>query len=105
MVEYANKGSTPAHDVDVRVEARAFDFNVTPEWTDPSTAEDEGKGGVVLPSVDGRRHCKVPAFGAQPHQILGEKTKKIWVWGTVTYIDAFNEPCFAKFRFWSSSVR
>ncbi len=36
---------------------------------------------------------------------LVDKQKRIWVWGTISYMDIFDKRCEVQFRFWSSDFK
>jgi hypothetical protein len=109
FVDYKNAGQTTAHEVVLRMSAKVEIFGITPAWTNPNTAEDDGKGGILLPSVTWRRNCPVvDGIGSDPAALIAdlmEQRKRVWVWGTISYVDMFKKKATVKFRFWSSRVR
>jgi hypothetical protein len=58
-IDYANKGQTPAHDVRLWVNECVFPKDVTDETVCFLPASDEGKGGVMVPGAQWRRHCPI----------------------------------------------
>ncbi|MGP0091788.1 MAG: hypothetical protein ACLPKB_17785, partial [Xanthobacteraceae bacterium] len=107
FVDYKIAGQTPAFDVDLRMSAKVFDGTNPPAWEMPDTIEDVGKGGVILPAISWRRHCPVKGgedtSGLIEH--LTNREKRVWVWGTISYVDIFGKTCGVQFRFWSSSIK
>lgn len=103
IVKYANTGQSPAHDVELRMAARIFDHAYPPPWEPPGTNEDEGKGGVMVPTVEWDRNLPVlPLEGTSYDDLLTSivrQKKRIWVWGTITYRDIFERENIVKFRF------
>jgi hypothetical protein len=110
FVDYINAGKTPAHDVEVRMCAEVYDFSTIPTWVEPNNPKDEGKGGVLLPSISWRRNASVKglidSYAAVVENLSGAKPKqRIWVWGTISYRDIFDERNDVRFRFWSSEFK
>jgi hypothetical protein len=108
IVDYKNSGQTPAHDVDLRLSAQVFNFADKFLWQTPGAIEDEGKGGVILPSLTWRRYREMKGIGddfAALISALADEKKRIWVWGTISYRDIFDKRCEVQFCFWSSKIR
>jgi hypothetical protein len=109
FVDYQNAGQTTAHDVVLRMSAKVDFLSPAPDWTTPNTVQDEGKGGMLLPTVIWRRHCPVVEGAGDSLSSLikelGVGKKVIWVWGIITYKDIFKRDCEVQFRFWSSNIK
>ena len=98
--DYRNTGQTPAHAVELRVSAEIHAR--APNWRQPGTSEDEGKGGILLPEVTWQKYCvlKDTLTNSLLEELQTHK-KRIWVWGTISYVDIFDQQCVLQFRFWS----
>jgi hypothetical protein len=109
VAAYKNAGQTPAHDVDLRLSAEVLNFADRFDWKEPDTIKDEGKGGVILPSLTWTRHLdEIKGIGDDPAALikaLEDEEKRIWMWGAISYRDIFQKRCFVQFCFWSSKVR
>lgn len=106
-IDYQNAGQTPAHDVVVKMSAELFDHSpgFSPPWEPPGTANDDGKGGLLLPGVIWQKYAPIVGveYGGVLKAHLENERKRVWVWGTISYMDAFGKDCFVKFRFWSGT--
>lgn len=99
-VDYANKGSTPALDAELFLSAMIGDVAPIRE---PGVLSDVGKGGIILPGQEWRRHQPIREDYHEVRDVLTSGALRVWIWGTISYRDIFGAKCNVKFRFWSSN--
>lgn len=106
VVHYENSGETPARDTQVFIKSGIRDG--FPPWEDPTDPRDAWRGGLLMPSVTWQRYSRLEGVTYSEQfrkEIFGDSAKKIWVWGTITYTDIFDEKWEVRFRFRSGHDR
>jgi len=58
----------------------------------------------MLAATVWRRHLPIHGDIAGLVTAMRENRKRIWIWGTIDYVDIFREKCHVQFRLWSSDA-
>lgn len=109
-IDYQNSGKTPARQLQVKIANKIC--KGIPPWEDPPNSDEDWKGGILMPGAIWQRHSPVTQVdhfdGRWSNRLIPKEgepdtEEKIWVWGTITFVDMFRDRWRVSFRFRSGT--